>query len=245
MAKSALMTLPQGFLHLLYPKLCWACGRSLPIDADAFCDNCKTALTVDPHPTCPRCSSSVGPHTNVEDGCPSCRRESFPFEGVIRMAPYEGLLRETILRMKHSSGEGLAEVVGRLWAECACERLAELEVDVIVPVPLHWLRHWARGYNQAETLAGAVARRLRLPCNSRWLRRVRNTPHQTYTESRTARRENVRRAFRTRAGTDLKGQSVLLIDDVLTTGYTASEAARALRKAGAKRVVVAVLAHSR
>jgi predicted amidophosphoribosyltransferase len=106
--------------------------------------------------------------------------------------------------------------------------------------PLHWWRHWQRGHNQSEALARALARRLGVPCRPRWLRRVRHTPRQTQ-QPPSARADNVRGAFRARRGAPLAGTTVLLVDDVLTTGSTASEAARALRAAGAGRVVVAVL----
>ena len=113
-----------------------------------------------------------------------------------------------------------------------------------MPVPLHWWRRWTRGYNQSESLGRALAARLGLPCQGRWLRRVRNTPRQV-DQSAAARRENVRNAFVAQGRPDLRGKTVLLVDDVLTTGSTANEAASALRKAGAGRIVVAVLAHSR
>jgi ComF family protein len=145
--------------------------------------------------------------------------------------------------MKHHTGEELAEVLGLLWAERDRPRLLELRPDVVVPVPLHWWRRWTRGYNQAETVARSVARKLALPCMPRCLCRVRNTPFQTRAASPQARQDNVRGAFRARRHIDLTGKKVLLIDDVLTTGSTAGEAARTLKHAGAARVIVAVLAH--
>jgi ComF family protein len=159
------------------------------------------------------------------------------------MGPYDGLLRELILRMKKGSGEALAEVMGDLWAGESEARLRDLQAGVVIPVPLHWWRRWRRGYNQSETLARAVARRLSLPCRPLWLRRVRHTPLQTL-QAPSARHANVRGAFRARRGASPRGRTVLLIDDVLTTGSTCSEAARALKDAGADRIVVGVLAHS-
>ena len=122
--------------------------------------------------------------------------------------------------------------------------LRAIGADTVIPVPLHWLRYWKRGYNQSEVLARGLAARLQLPCRTGWLRRIRNTPKQT-AQTPAARRENVRGAFRTGRSADLSGRTILLVDDVLTTGSTCSEAARALRDAGAKNVMVAVLAHSR
>jgi ComF family protein len=145
--------------------------------------------------------------------------------------------------MKKGSGEALAEAMGDLWAAESEGRIRGLQADVVIPVPLHWWRRWRRGYNQSETLARAVARRLSLPCRPLWLRRVRHTPLQTL-QSPSARHANVRGAFLSRRSANLRGRIVLLIDDVLTTGSTCSEAARALKAAGAARIVVAVLAHS-
>src|SRR5262249_56284673 len=105
----------------------------------------------------------------------------------------------------------------------------------------HWRRRWRRGYNQSEVLAQALTDRLRVPCRPDWLRRVRHTPQQVG-QSATERRENVRNAFAAPARAQLRGKTVLLVDDVLPTGSTASDAARALRTAGAARIVVAVLA---
>jgi ComF family protein len=145
--------------------------------------------------------------------------------------------------MKHASGEMLAEVLGALWAEQLEMGLRAVGADVVIPVPLHWWRRLRRGYNQSASLAQALSDRLKVPCKPSWLRRVRFTPKQTEVAP-TDRRENVRAAFRASPWARLKNKTVLLIDDVLTTGTTASEAARALHAVGAQRVVVAVLARS-
>jgi ComF family protein len=235
--------LGRGLLHLLYPGVCNACDRPLSPDETDFCPSCQAVVTNDPHPTCPRCAGTVGPFVNLDGGCTACRGVSFQFESVQRLGPYDGPLRELILRMKHASGEGLAETLGLLWADHAGQRLRAAGATVVIPVPLHWRRRWARGYNQSEAVANVLAARLRLPCRPRWLRRVRNTPQQTR-QTPSARSENVRGAFVARPGAPLGGRTVLLVDDVMTTGSTASEAARALRAGGASRVVVAVLARA-
>ncbi len=161
------------------------------------------------------------------------------------MAPYEGLLRETILRIKSWTGEDIAEVFGGLWARRMAARLTLLQPDIVIPVPLHWTRRWRRGFNQSEVLARCLAKELAIACWPRALRRLRATPKQTEQPSGTARRDNVKHAFQTRAGVNLSGKTVLLVDDVLTTGATASEAARALRVSKPKAVYVVVLAHGR
>jgi ComF family protein len=239
---SAGRTFAQGLIHLLYPNTCWTCGQDLSGEKPGFCETCRTALTADPHATCPRCASSVGPYVNLEGGCSRCRGESFSFDGAVRLGPYEGLLHDVVLQLKHRRGEGLAEMVGQLWAEHAEAKLRGFAPALIVPVPLHWRRHWQRGYNQSQALARSLAACLRLPCAARCLRRVRATAPQT-SRSSAERRDNVRGAFRARPGLLLEGKTILLVDDVLTTGSTASEAARALRAARPSRIIVAVLAH--
>lgn len=232
-----------GLRQLVYPGCCLLCGQPLPVEQAHFCFSCLDEVFVDHWYTCPRCAGTIGPFAAVATGCPACRNEKFAFERVVRLGAYEGLLREVILRLKHQTGEGLAELLGEYWAEKAKVLLDELHADAVVPVPLHWLRRWRRGYNQSAALAAALAKRLHLPCHPTWLRRIRNTPRQTY-QTLAARKTNVKGAFRARRGVSLAGRAILLVDDVMTTGATVGEAAKELRDAGAARIVVAVLARA-
>ncbi|MFL5339534.1 MAG: ComF family protein [Gemmataceae bacterium] len=232
-----------GFRHLILPGVCRACHRLLPAGPADFCADCLPQLADDPNLTCPRCSSTVGPHVELSAGCPDCRDESFAFDSAIRLGPYRGLLRDLIIRMKQPGAEGLTEAVGDCWAERAELPLRGLSAEVVVPVPLHWRRRWRRGFNQSEVLALAVGRRLALPCPFRTLHRTRATVPQTAVVP-SQRRNNVKGVFQVRNPAAVAGRKVLLIDDVLTTGSTAHEAARVLRSAGARSVVVAVLAHN-
>jgi ComF family protein len=241
MLRPLLRDLGRGLLHLAYPRVCLLCTRPSGIGAGHFCAECRSALLDDPHPTCPRCASTLGPNLQPSTDCGRCRGQSFAFERVIRLGPYQGVRRDAVLRMKHGHHEGLADAVGELWSAGAIDPLKAVGAGAVVPVPLYWRRRWLRGYNQAAALAAALASGLQIPLADRWLRRVRATPIQS--GGRDARRTNVRGAFRAKAEPRFKGQTVLLVDDVLTTGSTASTAARALRDAGAARVVVAVLAH--
>jgi ComF family protein len=242
--QSVFQELGRGFVRLLYPGLCSVCHCPLPPEQERFCTACRNALISDSLPSCPRCAATIGPFAlaSLKDGCTRCGKHTFRFERAIRLGPYEGLLRDVIVRLKHLNADGLAELVGKLWAEHLETKLREARADVVVPIPLHWRRRLLRGYNQSLALARGVAARLSLPLRPSWLRRVHHTPIQPG-QAAGARSANVHGAFQaTRKVT--RGASVLLIDDVMTTGSTVDEAAAALRRAGADRAVVAVLARA-
>jgi ComF family protein len=230
--------LARSVLNLVYPPVCRLCDRLLAEQAD-FCEECRSELLNDPFPTCPRCGSTVGPHVNTENGCFHCRDERFSFERVIRVGPYDGLRRELVIRAK--TDEATAEAAAAIFAEGIGCKLAGVHIDGVIGVPLHWYRSWHRKYNQSVLLARMLAAAIGSKCWNRSLRRVRPTPLQTSLTG-AARRLNVRGAFRAKPQ-GLQGKSILLADDVLTTGATADAAAKALLEAGVGRVIVAVLSH--
>jgi ComF family protein len=237
---SAGRALLQGVTQLVYPGHCLLCGQSLPPAGAHFCAACREALFVDPLPSCPRCAATVGPYAVLHGQCVNCRHEPYHFDQAMRLGPYDGPVKDAIVRTKRPEGEGLAELLGELWGERDGEKLSQLALDAVVPVPLHWWRRLCRGYNQSAAVARGLAQRLRLPCRPGWLRRVRYQRSQVGL-SGPERRANVLGAFGARHRAHLAGRSVLLVDDVMTTGATASEAARALKEGGAARVVAAVV----
>jgi ComF family protein len=161
------------------------------------------------------------------------------------MGSYDGELRDLCLRLKHERNAWLAMWLSELFVEARRDVFCALPADtLVVPVPLHWWRQWERGYNQAEALAEGVAKQLKLPIR-RLLKRVTGT-RKLADLGVTARGELMRGAFRARAraSSRISGRTVLLVDDVLTTGATCGAAARALKQAGASRVVVSVIART-
>lgn len=239
-----LSELARGIAHLIFPNVCLICDKP-ETDGPAFrhgvCCDCHRALIEDPFTVCPRCAATAGPHSELTDGCGVCRSQSLGFDAALRLGPYDGRLRDAVLRMKSASGESLAEMLGRITAEQHGKAIQPAGVQVVVPVPLHWRRRWARGYNQAEAVARELAGVVGVTCEPRWLRRVKPTPQQAQ-PSAAARRENIRGAFRLGRRASLTGRTVLLVDDVMTTGSTAGEAARVLKAGGAAKVIVAILA---
>jgi ComF family protein len=234
----------RNVLGWIYPNACLICDA--PESAtSAFrhgvCTNCHAAVTTDPFPACPWCAQTVGPHTDTTDGCAECRGTPLGFERAFRLGPYDGKLRDAVLRIKFLGGEGLADLLGRTFAECRGDAIRITGIDLVAPIPLHWWRKWTRGYNQSEAVGRELAAGLGAEFAPNLLRRVRWTPQQVQ-PTREARRENVKGAFRVRRSARLVGKTVLLVDDVMTTGSTLGEAARTLRTGGADRVVVAILA---
>jgi ComF family protein len=159
------------------------------------------------------------------------------------MGSYSGELRELCLRLKHERNAWLASWLSGLFVDARRDVFSSLPPEtLVVPVPLHWWRQWERGYNQSEALAEGVAKQLKLPVR-RLLKRVVGT-RKLAELGPTARNTVMRGAFRARARSKITGRTVLLVDDVLTTGATCSAAARSLKQAGAVRVVVCVIART-
>jgi ComF family protein len=153
---------------------------------------------------------------------------------------YDEASKDAILAFKHADRLDLVPTFARWLERVGGNMLAECEL--IVPVPLHRLRLWTRRYNQSAELARILSRLCGKPYAPETLERVRPTPSQGEMHSAVARRRNVAGAFRVNVKSKLEGLSVLLVDDVLTTGATADSCARALKRSGARAVFVLALA---
>lgn len=238
---------------LLFPPLCLFCLDSLEANASAgdaaFCPPCRDALLEREHwDACPCCAA-----VRLEGRCPHCRTRDYAFDAAFALGLYEGALKEAVLRTKQRRFESLALGLGSLVGErlqhaaggSPGRRLASQMAEprhppVLVFVASHWLRRWHRGVQGAELLCEGLSRRLKLP-RVAGLRAIRRTRKQG-TLSVPKRFQNVRGVFRASKRYDFHGTHVLLVDDVMTTGATASEAAKVLKQRGAARVTVVVLA---
>lgn len=206
------------------------------------CERCLDA----PQPLTPEyfCCLCGTPFRNAfpldaEGRCGLCRRGLTPFDAAFSYGAYENELRSLVHQLKYGGLRTLAPVLGRRMALVVPRRF---QFDAIVPVPLHWTRQWRRGYNQAELLAEEVARSWSVPMR-RLLRRVRRAPAQAGL-SAAGRRKNTAGTYELSRGADAAGLVVLLVDDVFTTGATASACAAALKRGGAKQVAVLTLARA-
>lgn len=144
-------------------------------------------------------------------------------------------------RAKHGQGRPLAAAMANVLWEIEKPIFLAEPFDIVIPTPHHWSTRLGRTHVMAETLAGVLAGRLQVPLVSHILAKIRRTPQQTSLTA-SKRRTNLRKAFRVKNPRDAEGCSVLLVDDVLTTGTTANEVSRILKRAKVGRVVVAVVA---
>jgi ComF family protein len=171
-----------------------------------------------------------------------CVPLKFRFQQVIRFGLYDDSLRHACIRAKATTQFPLAAALAnQLWFSERSD-LEATNVDVIAPVPCHWTRRLLRPHHAAETIARVLAKRLEKPLHRRLLLKQRLTADQSDL-SAAQRRLNLKDAFAVSASRrSIVGKTVLLVDDILTTGTTANECTRTLLNAGAKRVFVAVIA---
>lgn len=208
-----------------------------------LCSDCRARLPLIDGPVCPRCAAPAPASNGVVLACNHCRGAKLRFERTIALGRYEGLLRELIMRMKTDRSELVARtLVEAAWRERG-EALSTLGIDLATAVPMHLWRRWQRGVNPPGALACSLAEKLGISAAPRALRLKRNVPPQVGL-SRAARFRNLSGEMSVRPTYHLRGAHVLLVDDILTTGATCAEAARALRRAGAGEVTVFVLART-
>lgn len=228
-------------LDLFLPEVCGACGAADPTGG-GLCEPCgRMLLSMVALPYCPRCGTTAGPNIPIrEDGCAGCPSTLPRFSAVVRLGPYANPLRSVIHELKYRRHQDMLRRLGELLGEAVIARTEVETLDVVIPVPMHWRRRLAKGFDHARVLGRELARYLDLPLGDELIR-IRHTPPQVH-YSRTQRIENVRGAFGLRSAATIKGAHVLLVDDVTTTGATANEATRTLLSGGAAKVTLGVVA---
>lgn len=250
--KGVLRTYADALLDLIYPRRCEACESPLAhgrIDeARWLCDDCRHQLPRVVAPFCEKCGEPYDGAISGTFRCGNCADLKLHFECAISAYRADKEVRELIHRFKYQHELHLGGLLGCLLQKALDDpRLAATDFTrwTLVPVPLHHARQREREYNQAWELCRTLSRRSGIPAVDA-LKRVRPTTPQA-SLSRHQRIENLHRAFEMKRAVlrraPFRGQNILLVDDVLTTGSTTSECARVLRKkAGVRRVVVITVA---
>jgi ComF family protein len=237
--RPALLSLAARCLDNLLPRHCVLCG--LPGGPGNLCPSCRADL---PRPgnVCTVCALPVGnPGDTV---CGPCLRKPPPWDRVEAALVYRFPVDQLVCRFKFGRDFACGHLLG-------CEMLAAIHgtglqrPDLVLPVPLHRVRHVSRTFNQADLLARQVGRALGVPVHSSLMSRVRRTRAQSGLDA-AGRKRNTRGAFRChrRAAGVLSGRHVALVDDVMTTGATLLECTRTLRRAGVARISLWVAARA-
>ena len=231
--------------RLLLPSDCTTCDQPLSDDPiPFFCRQCWGYIRPLRGPACPRCrrpfSSAAATAYSPTHECQDCRTRDPHYSQVWAAYAYAPPLQDAIALFKYRSKVVLADSLGMLLAQ-ALPR--DLDTDLLMPVPLHPNRLRQREFNQSLLLADCISPVLQRPVSYRNLVRTIDTDPQTILP-RSARLQNLRKAFALRDPDEVIGRRVLLIDDVFTTGTTVNECAKVLLKAGAGEVTVLTLARS-
>ena len=229
--------------NVLYPPACPRCDRSLPRADAALCRSCEGAMPRPGRPLCLSCGIGLSGAFDARLVCARCRARPPAFAGARAPWLYLGAGRQAIRLLKYRHRRRLGRWLAETMAHRAGEDLPVAQIDLVVPVPLHWLTRRLRGANHAAELSARVASALHKPHDALALRRRRWTPSQTRQRTWQERWRNVRESFQADPRR-VQGQGILLVDDVLTTGATAQACAQALRAAGSREVFVLTAART-
>lgn len=220
---------------LLYPRICPGCGRPVDRPGRSCCWSCFSSISLFTESLCERCGGFVAGKIGHEFLCGACLSHLPAFERARAAGCFTGLLRTLLHDYKYHGALWLTpDLTDLLEGAFRAQFLAD-QVDLILPVPLHPFRKRERTYNQSEELARALAKRLDRLCKPDLLQRIRYTDSQT-TLSAPKRRENLKGAFIAHHPEWIVGRTILLIDDVMTTGATFDACAVVLKQAGAKHI---------
>lgn len=230
-------------LDVLFPPLCLNCKKYLGKDG-LICNECLTSISLNNSFFCPICRLRL---IEPKILCNHKQEKIKEFPYVLGAAANydDPVIQNLIYYFKYKPFELIAPILSDL----LCEYLSFLNLKsyflkqnfVITPIPLHIIRHWKRGYNQSELIAKNLADELGVEMKV-FLKRIKNTKQQAKARKSNERKENVAGAFKIINPDEIKNRNIILIDDVYTSGATASEAARVFKENGAKKIVVLVVA---
>jgi len=220
------------FLDSVFPPRCPVCGEIAVPSGNRICETCAGELDFVKSPCCLKCGRGIFDET--QEFCYDCTVRPKSFDYGFALLNYDDRMRESMAQIKYKNRREYIETYGRLISLCYGRKIKEMHADALVPVPVHPQRLRQRGYNQAEILARSIGKHTGLPVRTDILFRNRNTAAQKKLTP-DERLKNLAEAFSADAGKrDVR--SLILVDDIYTTGSTVEACTRILRSAGAAHV---------
>lgn len=230
-----------SIIDILFPQRCPICGQIRPYGKVGMCEKCEIDVPWINEPVCLKCGKMI--EDDEDEYCDDCRRIPKNFERCFAAFAYENKVKDSIYEFKYKNQRNYAGV----YADCIMRRhgknLLSLKIDGIVPIPIHSNKKRKRGYNQAELLADKLAERLGVPVYPDYLVRCNDTAPQK--ELNDAERiKNLKNAFKI-GENDVKLNTVLLVDDIYTSGATMVSCTEVLKAHGTGKVYCSVIAIGR
>ena len=231
--KETVKWLTEAAADLVFPKRCVLCDEIIPFDRrkEGICDRCRSKIRYIREPFCMRCGRQLG--KDQEEYCKDCSSREHVFLQNVTLYDY-GSIADSLFRFKYRGRREYARFYGEELYRGYREWLAVRKPDALIPVPCHSSRRRQRGYNQAEILSCELGKILGIPVCRKLVKRIRYTEPQKKLDNRM-RKHNLQKAFAvTRSMEGVK--SVLVVDDIYTTGSTIDAVAKVLKKAGVSKV---------
>lgn len=242
-------------LDILFPKVCPTCSKSL-LNNEKLCQSCLSDIRyINDWAFCTKCGVPFGYFNNQDKAdaslepensehlCGKCIDDTYCFEKARSIAVYDGSIRDLIISFKYEGKLAYGDILLEFLKSNFPEDLEDF--DYVVPVPLHIDKLRYREYNQSVILAAGIARYKGVRCDRFGLKRTRDTVPQIELREEKERRRNVRGAFSVEDKKRFKGSSVLVVDDVFTSGSTSDECSKILLKSGAYKVQVLTITRAR
>ena len=220
-------------VSILYPRRCPVCGGITEPPGALICAKCRPLLREVREPTCRKCGKEI--EDEREEYCADCRRHRKSFAGGVSLFNYNAAASESMSEVKYKNRREYLDFYADEAVQRLGGRLLAMHADALVPVPVHPSRRRKRGFNQAEILACRIGERLEIPVVSGFLQRTRKTAPQKELGPE-ARLKNLEQAFTTAESAPAAFQTVILVDDIYTTGSTVEACTRVLMRAGVKKV---------
>lgn len=234
------MKLKDYLLNIVSPPKCMACNKNLPLQNTAmFCFECSKNYYINNGKTCTTCGKPIA--ENRDDSCAKCKSTKIHYIKNVSRYIYKGCIKDAIKNMKFKKRAWIAFDFGKALYKTVRDEYSDIKFDMILYVPMSRMSEIYRGFNQSGEMAEIISKELKIPVNTKILYKKPGVKKQSGLNYKE-RVENVRNAFIVKNSHLLTDKTILLIDDVFTTGSTVNECSRVLKRNGALAVYAATLA---